>query len=268
MKLLIEQLNFSYNKGTPILRNNNLALSSGGVTALIGANAAGKSTFLKCIAGLLDYQGKITLAGEDLNNMSAKERTENISYLPQETSFKIMLTVFEAVLLGNLQSLSWRVKSKDLDSARRVMEELNIFDLASRYLNELSGGQKQLVSIAQAVIRDPRVLLLDEPINNLDLQRQLEMMDFVKRITKKDQITIVALHDLNLALKYADNLVVFKRGEIYAAGKPEEIITPNMIKDVYGVHALVKKNDGIMHVLPICSTNKKSKESIKTDRKI
>lgn len=260
MKLIIEQLSYSYRPDEPILRNNTLEIDSGGVTVLIGANAAGKSTFLKCIANFLKYQGNITLDGKNTRDMTSQERTEKISYLPQDTSFKTLLTVFEAVLLGNLQSLSWRVTDNDLITARNIMEELNIFDIAHSYLTELSGGQKQLVSIAQAVIRNPQVLLLDEPTNNLDLHHQLEIMEFIKRINNKNQISIVALHDLNLAIKYADNLIVFKNGTVYASGKPEDVITAEMIRDVYGVHAIVKEENGLPYVLPTHSASIKIRE--------
>ena len=255
MKLSLEQVCFSYKKDSPVLENISLEINSGEVTALMGANAAGKSTLLKCIFGLLGYQGKIKHQGEDLNGLTQRERTELFGYLPQDTSFQVMLTVFEAVLLGRLQSLSWKVTDENLEKVRDIMEQLDIFGLAPRYLNELSGGQKQMVSIAQTVIREPQVLLLDEPTNGLDLQHQLEIMDFFKRITHKNRITIVALHDLNLALKYANNLVVFQKGKVYASGKPETIITSDLIREIYGVNALVNKVQGIIQVVPISSIN-------------
>lgn len=269
MKLNIEQLNFSYKPGVPVLNISQVKVPSGGVTALIGPNAAGKSTFMKCIAGLLKHHGTIKYEEKNLHHIPSRERTKIFSYLPQDTSFKAMLTVFEAVLLGNLHALSWRVDQKDLVGVRKIMDELGIFDLAPRYLNELSGGQKQLVSIAQSVIRNPEVLLLDEPISSLDLHHQLEIMDYIKKITHSERTTIVALHDLNLAVKYADYVVVFKDGAVYAAGKPEKIITEEMIRVVYDVHAHVKNVDGVLQVLPLRAISAgEKKDFISTEEKL
>ncbi len=166
-----------------------------------------------------------------------------------------MLTVFEAVPLARKHTLSWRVSDEDLKSVAGVLVDLDIEELSTRFLNELSGGQKQMVSIDQALVRDPRVLLMDEPTSSLDLQHQLEVLDLISYLTDERGITtLVALHDLNLAARYAAQFVVMDRGEVYASGNAASVLTPETLKDVYGVNATVYvDNDGIPQITPISS---------------
>ena len=150
---------------------------------------------------------------------------------------KSTLTVLEMVLLGRLPELGHRVKKEDLDTTLDTLKALNIEDLASRCFSELSGGQKKMVFIAQTLVRNPELILLDEPVNSLDLQRQLELCQFLKYIIKnKDISIIVVLHDINLAARFADNITVLdKKGKLYSSGTPKEVVTEEMIKNVYGV---------------------------------
>jgi len=146
---------------------------------------------------------------------------------------------------------------------------LEIEDLASKYLNELSGGQKQMVSIAQSLVREPKVLLMDEPTSSLDLQHQLEVLDLIRDVTVDREITtLIALHDLNLAARYADKIVVLHNGTVYASGKSAPVLTPEMVRHIYGVNATVYVDgDGIPQITPISSVrrklraNKSNKES-------
>lgn len=259
MRLEIKDLSFGYGS-KPVLENIEMQASPGAITAVIGANAAGKTTLLKCIAGILKPGGGgIVLDGKEMKNLKKDEITKYVSYLPQETSAHAVLTVFEAVLLGRLHSLSWRVSDDALTLVSEVLEDLEIEDLASSYLNELSGGQKQMVSIAQSLVREPKVLLLDEPTSSLDLQHQLEVIDMVRDVTMERKITtIIALHDLNLAARYADKFVVLNKGVVYASGKPASVLTPEMVRYVYGVNATVYTDgDGIPRITPISSVRRK-----------
>ncbi|MDP2753681.1 MAG: ABC transporter ATP-binding protein [Nitrospirota bacterium] len=264
MKLEIKDLMFSYGS-KPVLENIEMQASPGAITAVIGANAAGKTTLLKCIAGILRAEGNIILDGKEMNNFKKEEITKYVSYLPQETSAHAVLTVFEAVLLGRLHSLSWIVSDDALTLVSEVLEDLEIEDLASSNLNELSGGQKQMVSIAQSLVREPKVLLLDEPTSSLDLQHQLEVLDLIRDVTMERKITtLIALHDLNLAARYADKFVVLNKGVVYASGKPASVLTPEMVRYVYGVNATVYTDgDGIPRITPISSVRRANRSNKK-----
>ena len=251
--LIVEDLAFAYG-ASPVLRGITLPpLLPGRVTAVIGPNAAGKSTFFKCLAGLLASQGSLWLDGVNLKRLTSGERARRIAYLPQETAVQAVLTVFEAVLLARQHAITWRVRDDDLAAVGRVLGEMRLTELALRYLNELSGGQRQLVSIAQALAREPRVLLLDEPTSHLDLQHQLEVLARLRRATlDRELITLFAVHDLNLAARYADHLIVLAGGTIYAAGTAEAVLTPTMLRAVYGVHGTVAPGpDGRPQVTPL-----------------
>ena len=256
MKLEINDLRFGYGS-KPVLHGICMGAEPM-ITAIIGPNAAGKSTMLKCICGILRAKGTIMLDGKDLNAYHKDDIIRTISYLPQESTTRAVLTVLEATLLGKISSLGWRIKEEDLAIAMGTLERLGIEDLAMRPLDELSGGQKQMVSIAQAIVRKPEVLLMDEPTNSLDLQRQLELFDVIRDLTEESGMTtIVALHDLNLAARYARQVVLMNRGRIEAAGTPAAVITAEMIRSVYGVNARVTLDDeGIPQVIPLNSTRK------------
>lgn len=252
--LAVNSLSFGY-KNVPVLREVSLELAAGQVTALIGPNAAGKSTLLKCISGILRGRGKVHVQERDLAECSREEVINLVAYLPQDVVPRAVLTVYEAILLARQTNSSWRVREADLTAVLAVVRRLELEPLTLRYLNELSGGQRQLVSIAQALARDPSILLMDEPTSSLDLQHQLEVLDLVREVTRERQITtIMAVHDLNLAARYAEQFVVLNNGTVYAAGNAVAVITSEMLRDVYGVNADVRLDtEGIPWVTPISS---------------
>lgn len=255
MKLAVNNLTFGYHAQDVL---HGITMQAGPMlTAVIGPNAAGKSTLIKCLAGILRPKGNVTLDGTPIQQLKREELVEMIGYLPQDSGSRAVLTVFEAVLLGRLSGLSWRVSEDDLARTLEALEELGIDDLASRPLNELSGGQQQMVSIAQVLVRNPKILLMDEPTNNLDLHHQLEMFDLIREISLEKQLTtIMALHDLNHAARYAEHIVVLNQGRIYAAGPPAAVLTAEMIRAVYGVNAKVTRDaDGPPQITPINALN-------------
>lgn len=214
-----------------------------GVTALVGPNAAGKSTLLKCLCGVLTATGQVSLNGRSIRELSRREISQIVGYLPQSGFNRGGLTVFETVLLGRLHQLGWRVSSSDADCVHALLEEMSLTNVAHRMIDELSGGQAQLVAIAQALVRKPSVLLLDEPTSNLDLRRQFEVGSRIQQITKtRNVVTVVSMHDLNLAVRYADSMAVLKEGALYAMGTPTEVLTAEMMADVYQVEADVSQD--------------------------
>ncbi len=250
----VEAKDVSFNYGSePVIKNITLNASPGEVLAVIGPNGAGKTTLIKLLASVLKpSSGKIMFDGIDIRKMDKDEITKIVSYSPQENVIPGILTVYEVVLLGRIPYLSWRISRDDLEITKNVLEELGLEMYARKYANQLSGGERQMVLIAQALVREPRVLLLDEPVSNLDIRNQLEILDLIKRLTRQRKMTtITVLHDLNLAARYADKLVVLNEGSVYAYGKPEAVLTPDMLSSVYGVEAEINQTNGFVQIVPI-----------------
>jgi iron complex transport system ATP-binding protein len=224
-----------------------------GVNALIGPNGSGKTTLLRCIAGLLSYSGNIRFGQKNCRDFTQEEKEKLISYLPQFLSPHVALTVQEVILLGRMNSLKWRVGKKDMDIVQNMIEEMGLSDLKERFVPELSGGQRQLVFLAQAMVKFPRVLLLDEPTSSLDLQYQLGLFERLKHYVRRDNITVVvSLHDINMACRYADTITVLKEGTVITSGTPEETVTSGMISHVYNIQADIIRNTLNQHqIVPL-----------------
>lgn len=236
MTLKVENLSFSYGENLVLDRIN--ASFEPGFNVILGPNAAGKSTLLKCICGQLKTEEMVTVNGVPISKLNNSELAGELSYLPQDTQTNIRLTVIESVLLGRVHTLRWHLHEDDIASAEGCLTELGISHLAHRYLTELSGGQQKLVAIAQALVKDPKILVLDEPTNSLDLKHQFELFDLIKKIVEERNIVIVmALHDLNMAVRYADQIVVLNEGKVYAKGEPSQVVTSEMLAEVYRISA-------------------------------
>lgn len=250
MTLEIEGLGFSYGDRR-VLDDLNLEMGKG-VTAILGPNGAGKSTLVKCIAGVHRPDGgTIMFDGHDM--LSGRRDGPSLAYLSQELPRTVGATVLEVMLLGRVRTLSISVTEEDIEKCYWALELLHLEDLAPRDLGELSGGQCQMVMVAQCLVADPELMLLDEPMNNLDLRRELEMFETVCGITRERGLTTVAvLHDINFAARYADSIAVIRDGEVYDHGAPRDVLTQEMIRDVYGVEAEVEVgSSGNVRVDPI-----------------
>jgi iron complex transport system ATP-binding protein len=246
-----QALSFSY-RTQQVLRE--VTLHAGpSLTTVIGPNAAGKSTLINCLAGMLRTNGAVLVEERPLRQWKKRDLSRILGYMPQHSDGKALLTVMETVLLGRLGTLSLRVGDEDLEMALGVLRELGIEHLCTRPLDELSGGQQQLVSIAQVLVKQPRILLMDEPTNNLDLFRQMELFECIRRLTAgRDLTTVMALHDLNFACRFSDRIIVLHEGEVFAAGTPREILTESMLLHVYCIEAKVVHDDsGIPQIIPI-----------------
>ncbi len=245
MKLTVERLSVRYG-ATQAIEAVDVAAHPGEVLAVIGPNGSGKSSLVKAIAGLVKHEGVVSFDGSPV-------RPERIGYMPQDIGARAALTVLEAVLLGRLGRLGLRVRPEDLAAVEAVLGELDLMPLASRYLGELSGGQRQLVFLAQALASEPALLLLDEPISALDIRHQLEVMEIVLRMTKSRGLTtLVILHDLNIAARFADRVLVMRKGRVVCCGQPDDVIDRGMVASVFGVQAaLSSAPDGRLIVTPL-----------------
>ena len=251
----VQNLSFGYSSEyeSQILRGVDFSVKTGKLTALIGPNGAGKSTLLKAIVGLLKSNGNILINGKPTTNYSNKEFTNMVSYLSQDNDCKVNLTVFEVVMLGRMGSMSFKVKDSDIAATNKILDRLNLQKFASRNITELSGGQRQLVFMAQALVKEPQILILDEPTSALDLHKQFDLLTLLKNLTEEHVFTtLVTLHHLDLAAAFADEIIVLKEGQVYAQGAPVEILTESMMEEVYQVKTKIyMDNKGIPHVIPL-----------------
>lgn len=256
MNLIVKDLQFGYNSRT-ILNGISLELRPKEMLGVIGPNGSGKSTLIQCIDGLLRPEtGSILLNGKELKDISRKELARKVGYVPQTTSRSFFpSTVIDTVLMGKRPHLGWRSSNKDVKNVIQVLRLIGIEDLAMRDINELSGGQQQKVLIARALAQEPAMLLLDEPTSNLDIKHQLEVVEIIReKVMEKSISAIMAVHDLNLAAKYTDRIVMMKDGKVFATGTPESVLTTENIRAVYGVVAEVIKNNGNSpHIVPVRS---------------
>ncbi len=251
MKLKVMDVEFGY-ASTPILRGVNLELAKSEVLSIVGPNGAGKSTLIRCINRILNPQkGCIHLDGSDIFQMTRMQIARQLGYIPQSDHQSFPATVFDVVLMGRRPHIGWRSGRCDKEKVLDVLQMLNIEQLAMRDVNEISGGQRQKVLIARALAQEPDVLLLDEPTSNLDIRHQLEVMDAIRTLVAEKNISaIMAIHDLNLGSRYSDRMIMLKKGVIAAAGRPFSVLTEDNIKQVYGVDAAVKEEDGLPYVVP------------------
>lgn len=222
---------------TSIVKHASLSCAAGQFAMLIGPNGAGKSTLLKALSGLLPSNGQVILKDATLEKT---QRQQLIAYMPQDIGPTSSLTVLEVVLLGRLRSLGLSVPGAMADAALAALAQFGIGALQGRTLDAVSGGQRQLVYLAQALFRQPDVLLLDEPTAALDLRHQLVVLEAVRQHCETHgTIAIAAMHDLTLAAQFADQMICLSQGRIEAKGLPESVLTADRLQRVYGVEAAI-----------------------------
>ena len=248
--LRIENLSTGYGK-RKIIRNLSVAsLPQGKITVLLGPNGSGKSTLLRALAGLNPACGALWLDNESLMPHSFSQRAGSVVYLPQSLPAGVHLSVLESVIVAQ-RAAGWDKNGSDHTDIVHLLAQLGIGHLAMSPLEALSGGQKQRVGLAQSLIRQPRLLLLDEPLSALDLKYQFQVMALVKRETaSRKMVTVVVVHDINTALRHGDYILMLKQGELIADGTPAQVITPAHLASVYGVEARIEScSKGMPHVL-------------------
>ncbi|GLH50353.1 ABC transporter ATP-binding protein [Pseudomonas lactis] len=245
VSLQLKDLGARYGQRTIIRDVNTAAFVGGQVVAVVGPNAAGKSTLFKRMAGLIDGPGEVLLQG-------LQKGAQAISYMPQGLNASARLTVYESVLLARKQlTPGWVVQDDELNLVDEMLSALGITGLAFRNLGELSGGQQQLVSIAQTLVREPDVLLMDEPTSALDMHRQVQVLDFMRTLARKREVIVfIALHDLNQALRFADQVLVIADGTAQGCGPSQAVINEAMLREVYQVQARIERcSRGQPHIL-------------------
>lgn len=241
----LENLGARYGQRTVIHGVTTAAFVGGQVVAVVGPNAAGKSTLFKRMAGLIDGPGQVILEG-------SKKGPQGISYMPQGLNASARLTVYESVLLARKQlTPGWVVHDDELKLVDDILAALGITELSFRNLGELSGGQQQLVSIAQTLVREPEILLMDEPTSALDMHRQVQVLNFMRTLARERQVIVfIAIHDLNQALRFADQVLVIADGTAQGSGPSAQVITEPMLRQVYKVQARIEHcSRGERHIL-------------------
>ncbi|NLA38437.1 MAG: ABC transporter ATP-binding protein [Methanomicrobiales archaeon] len=250
--LSIEDLSFAYRSHT-VLSGVSFVVNAGEVLGLVGPNGCGKTTLIKCVDGMLSpEEGRVTLGGRDLRTMHRREVAREMAYVPQSAGNQTASTVFETVLMGRRPYLNWTVSPEDEERVAAALDLLDLGGLAFRKVAELSGGERQRVMIARALVQETGVILLDEPTSNLDIRHQMAVMEVLHGLAEeKGFAVVIALHDLNLAATYCHRLLVLADGSIYSYGVPEEVLTPEMLGNVYGIEAVVKQDLPAPYVVPV-----------------
>lgn len=252
VKLQVKDAVFGY-AGTQVLKDICLEIPASSLVSIVGPNGAGKSTLLKCIDRILNVKlGKIAVDGKDIKQMGRLELAKNLAYVPQSSNRVFPTTVFDTVMMGRRPHFNWFGSDKDEEKVWQVLELLGIEGLALSVFNELSGGQQQKVLIARALVQETGVVLLDEPTSNLDIWHQLDVMETVRKLVREKKVTaVMAVHDLNLASRYSDSIIMMQQGKIVAVGSPASVLTSENIAEVYGVEARISTHAEVPYVVPL-----------------
>ncbi|MDN8598005.1 ABC transporter ATP-binding protein [Citrobacter sp. S2-9] len=237
--LTLRGLNAGYPK-RPVIGDLSIPeLPRGKITVLLGPNGCGKSTLLRALAGLTKACGEVLLGDENLMSLPFARRAKKVVFLPQSLPQGVHLQVLESVVVAQRASGGNNASQAQVLA---LLEHLGISHLALHYLDQLSGGQRQLVGLAQSLIRRPELLLLDEPLSALDLNYQLHVMEQIVQETRTRQlVTLVVVHDMNMALRYGEHIVMLKDGKLVASGAPQAVITAERLAQVYNVRGRVER---------------------------
>lgn len=231
---------------TRIIDDISLSLAAGQVVAMVGPNGAGKSTLLGAIAGGIAHGGRILWRGEQVDRRS-------IGFMPQHCIVKAELSVLQTLLLGRHEQLGWQIHDRDIEAASQMLTEFGLQHMAERRINTLSGGQQQLVLLAQRLMRQPRLLILDEATCALDLRHQLIVLERLRAyVARTGALVLMAIHDLNLAARNADHLLLLNKGQLAAEGISADVLTATRLRAVYGIEVdIVDYGQDIPFIVPV-----------------
>jgi len=270
MKLRVDRIQFYY-EARKVLDEINFEADEGEFIGLIGPNGSGKTTLLKIIDGVLKPKvGSVYLDCKRISEFDSRELARELAIVPQTAELGFDLKVFDVVMMGRYPYLGRLSIEGELDEERVKfwMKLTNTLHLAERSIKEISGGEGQRVLIARALAQEPRILLLDEPTANLDLCYQIEIMNLLKELVEKLGLTIIcAIHDLNLAARYSDKIILINDGKIKSMGKPVEVLTEENLREVFKVEAKIEydRDSRSLTIIPIRTVTQefeKSKRSI------
>lgn len=248
--LTMDNVEFSYGKSGKLTLNNiTLDIRNPQLISIIGPNGVGKSTLIHCMNKILEPTGGTVMVDEqDVKEIKIKELAKKMGYVPYTSTDTFPITVIDTILMGRNPHNTNKLKSnlkEDMKIVKEVLQLMDIVPLAMRPFNELSAGQHQRVMLARGLAQEPEILLLDEPTANLDIRHQMDVIRTLKQLSVKKNIVVIMIsHDLNLAAKYSDNVIMMSKGTIYDIGKPADVITKESIKEVYDVDAEVVTHDG------------------------
>lgn len=236
--LEIKELCSGYNK-IDIIKDINIKVNKGENLFIIGPNGCGKSTFLKSIANIIDYNGRIEIDGEDISSLKRKDLAKKVGLMSQVSEIYFPYTVYDTVSLGRypyMESKFGNLSKMDRKIILDSIEKVGLTDCKDKMITELSGGQLQRVFLAKLFAQDPDIILLDEPTNHLDFKYQVELLEYVRYWSKaNNKIVIGVLHDLNLVHYFADLVILLDNGRVVASGNPKYVLNDDIIKDVYNI---------------------------------
>ncbi len=246
MKLQVNNISFTYKNGFPALKDISFHTQEGDILAIVGQNGSGKSTLLKCINRLLKVRsGDIRLGNMPLSSLSPDRLAHLIAYITQTEEYVTDLYVFDTDLLGRKPHIRHTPAPQDLRIVSSLLTRLELDAIAMRRLTTLSGGQRQRAFIARALAQQPEILLLDEPIANLDINHQMKVMQLLQQLAAEGMNVILTIHDINMAARFCNKVLMLKQGELFAAGR-QSAYTPENIQNLYGIQVdIVKHNDHI-----------------------
>jgi iron complex transport system ATP-binding protein len=245
MTLRIDDLSFDYNR-SPVLEGVSFSINKGEVLGILGPNGCGKTTLLKNLnKNLRPHGGCVLLDGEDLAEMSKKDIARDIAVVPQSNEIRFAFTVHDIVAMGRMPFMGTFTgeSGRDLELIEDAMERTGILAFRDRHINTMSGGERQRVIIARALAQTPSVLLLDEPTLHLDISTQFDVLDLVRELSEKDGLTVVIVsHDLSMAVRYCDRILMLRDHRVFALGTPEEVLTPENMRAVFNVDAELEQD--------------------------
>jgi iron complex transport system ATP-binding protein len=263
----IQNLGWKYGD-RQILTNISLAIEKGYFYSIIGPNGSGKTTLLRNIAkSLVPKPQSVFVEDIDVTKLNSKNMAKRLSVVPQNTNIEFEFTVTDIVLMGRSPYIGrfQAETSSDLEIAQRAMRATNTWHLRDKRITEISGGERQRVIVARALAQDTGIMLLDEPVSQLDINHQIELMETIQRLTKTKEITAVSvMHDLNLAAQYSDYIILMNEGKVVCQGTPHEVITEENIKRVYKLDSYIMDNPvtGKPYIMHVSKDDRLAKHSV------